>query len=134
MIIAAIDMDIVSKFLKFGLVGASGMIVDFGITFLMKEKFRLQKYLSNALGFCVAVTTNFFLNRWWTFSSLSHEVAQQFSNFALVAIAGLALNSFILWLMIREAKVKFYFAKLIAIGVVTFWNFGINYFYVFSRP
>ena len=133
MIAITIDPDFISKFLKFGLVGATGMLVDFGITFLMKEKFRLQKYLSNALGFTIAVLSNFVLNRWWTFGSHSPEVVTQFSSFALVAIAGLVINTFILWMLVSRQHFKFYFAKLIAIGVVMFWNFGMNYFFIFSR-
>ena len=35
------------QFIKFCVVGASGMAVDFGITFLGKENLRLNKYVAN---------------------------------------------------------------------------------------
>ena len=55
------------QFIKFCVVGASGMAVDFGITFLGKEKLRLNKYVANSLGFISAASTNYVLNRLWTF-------------------------------------------------------------------
>src|SRR6185503_14747875 len=94
--------DMISKFLKFALVGASGMVVDFGITFIMKEKFNVQKYLANALGFTTAVLSNYALNRIWTFGSTSHHVAHEFTVFLLAALAGLTINSLILWLLVSK--------------------------------
>ena len=61
------------KFLKFGIVGFSGVIVDFGITYFCKEKLRIQKFVSNAIGFCVAASSNYILNRLWTFQSTNHH-------------------------------------------------------------
>ncbi len=123
--------DLIEKFLKFGVVGLSGMAVDFGFTILLKEKLKVQKYVSNAVGFCMAVVSNYFLNRWWTFRSTDVHVMHQFSTFFFVALVGLSINSFVLWILVSKKKYKFYFSKLIAIGVVTFWNFGINYFFTF---
>jgi putative flippase GtrA len=51
------------KFIKFCLVGFSGIFVDFGITYFFKEVVKIQKYVANAIGFSLAATTNYFLNR-----------------------------------------------------------------------
>ena len=55
------------QFIKFCVVGGTGVVVDFGITFLFKEKLKLNKYIANSLGFMAAASTNYLLNRWWTF-------------------------------------------------------------------
>ena len=39
------------------------MIVDFGMTWLCKEKLRWNKYLSNSIGFVLAATNNYIWNR-----------------------------------------------------------------------
>lgn len=57
------------QFIKFCVVGGTGVVVDFGITFLFKEKLKLNKYIANSLGFMAAASTNYLLNRWWTFRS-----------------------------------------------------------------
>jgi len=46
-----LDKAFVLKFIKFGLVGGSGVLIDFFFTWLAKEKFKIQKYVSNAIGF-----------------------------------------------------------------------------------
>ena len=77
------------KFLKFGVVGFSGLIVDFSITWLCKERLKIHKYLASSLGFIVATCTNYTLNRFWTFNNHDPASIIQFSKFFTVAIVGL---------------------------------------------
>lgn len=118
--------------LKFCVVGGSGMIVDFGITWLCKEKFGWNKYVSNSLGFILAATNNYIWNRLWTFHSENAEVAREYSTFLLISVIGLALNNLIIYLLHDKLNLNFYLAKIIAIGCVTIWNFGMNYFFNFK--
>jgi putative flippase GtrA len=69
------------RLLKFGLVGVSGMVVDFGLTWLCKEKLKWNRYLANSIGFSTAVINNFLINRYWTFSdSTVHDTPRQFTT------------------------------------------------------
>ncbi|MDD3738989.1 MAG: GtrA family protein [Lentimicrobiaceae bacterium] len=120
------------KFLKFGVVGGSGVIVDFGVTYLCKEKLRIQKYVSNAIGFTVAATTNYILNRIWTFQSNNPQIGKEYLSFIIISLIGLAINTFILWVLHKKFGWNFYFSKLFAIGVVTIWNFFANLLITFA--
>ncbi len=71
---------LVGKFFRFIAVGFSGLLVDYGITALSKEIIRLQKYAANALGFIVAATSNYYLNRIWTFHSHNPQLLLEFSQ------------------------------------------------------
>ncbi|MBQ9602608.1 MAG: GtrA family protein [Paludibacteraceae bacterium] len=121
----------VMRFIRFGIVGASGMIVDFGVTWLCKEKLRWNKYVSNSLGFILAASNNYFWNRLWTFHSESVEIVREYSTFVLIALVGLGLNNLIIWLLHEKAQLNFYLSKLIAIGCVMIWNFSMNYVFTF---
>src|SRR5579871_5756372 len=121
------------KFLKFGTVGFSGMAVDFGITYLFKEKFRLNKYVSNTTGFFAAATSNFILNRLWTFESDDPQVAFQYMKFLSLSTVGVLLSNGIIYVLHEKWKWNFYFAKLISIGIVLFWNFFASYFFTFRN-
>ena len=120
------------KFIKFGIVGFSGLFVDFGITYITKEWLKVPKYLANAIGFSVAASTNYILNRIWTFQSHDPEIALEFSLFFGISLIGLAINTLILWILVSKFKLNFYLSKLFAIGVVTIWNFLANYFITFQ--
>jgi len=120
------------KFLKFGVVGFSGVFVDFGITYLMKEKLHIQKYVANAIGFISAASTNYFLNRIWTFESTNPQIGLEYSWFFIISLVGLGINTLVLWLLVSRFKMNFYVAKIFAIMVVTIWNFFANVLITFN--
>lgn len=119
------------RFVKFGVIGCSGMVVDFGVTWVCKEKLRWNKYLSNSLGFVLAATNNYIWNRLWTFHSTNKNVTREYGSFLLISVVGLGLNNLIIYLLHDHLHLNFYLAKIIAIGLVTIWNFGMNYLITF---
>lgn len=123
---------LLKKFLRFVLVGFSGLLVDYGVTAFTKEIIRIPKFLANALGFMIAATSNYYLNRLWTFRSHNPEIMLEFSHFMLVSITGLAINTLILWLVIKKWDFNFYLSKAFAIAVVTLWNFSANAVFTFQ--
>lgn len=121
------------KFLKFGVVGFSGVAVDFTVTYICKEKIKIQKYIANAIGFTVAASSNWLLNRIWTFESHNPHIATEYITFLVISIIGLGINTLILWFLTDKLKFNFYLSKLGAIGVVTVWNFFVNYMITFAN-
>ena len=119
------------QFLKFCVVGATGVIVDFGLTYLLKEKLKLNKYVANSTGFICAATSNYIFNRIWTFQSQNPDIAGQYLTFIGISLVGLGLNNAIIYLLHGRGKLNFYFSKLMAMAVVTLWNFFMNYFFTF---
>jgi putative flippase GtrA len=124
--------EFIIKFIKFGIVGVSGVVVDFGITWLLKEKARANQYIANSTGFMCAVFNNYLLNRIWTFHSHDPSIAWQFSKFLLIAMVGLALNNSIIYYLNEKKGMAFYPSKLVATGIVMIWNFGANYLITFQ--
>lgn len=120
------------KFLKFAAVGLSGMIIDFGLTWFFKEIVKIPKYVANAIGFVAAATSNYFLNRFYTFESNNPEIAFEYFKFFSVSLIGLGINTLILWLLVSKFKQGFYLSKLFAIMVVIIWNFLVNLAFTFA--
>jgi putative flippase GtrA len=127
-----VDKVFLLKFIKFCLVGFSGIFVDFGTTYFLKEVLKVQKYVANAIGFTLAATTNYFLNRIWTFNSHNPQILEEFSRFFVIALIGLGINSAIIWLLNGKFKINFYLSKLVATLIVTLWNFLINAYFTFA--
>ena len=119
------------RIIKFGLVGISGMLLDFGITWLLKEKCQTNKFAANSAGFMMAVINNYLLNRYWTFAQQGAIIPQQFLTFLLVSVAGLALNNILLFLLTNKKRLNFYLAKVLVTGIVFIWNYTINSLYTF---
>ena len=120
------------KILKFGVVGLSGMAVDFSTTYLCKEILKIHKYISNAIGFILAASWNYTFNRIWTFESHNPNIGFEFFRFFIVSLIGLGINTLILWLLVSKVKMNFYLSKLFAIAVVMIWNFVVNWLVTFT--
>ncbi len=120
------------KFLRFCIVGFSGTVIDFGLTWLGKEIFKIPKFIANAIGFVVAATSNYILNRIWTWGSTNEQVGVEYTKFFVVSLIGLGINTLIIYLIHEKLKWNFYIAKVIATGVVMLWNFFANNFFTFA--
>ena len=121
----------ITKFISFLIVGLSGLLLDFGFTFICKEKVLLNKYLSNSIGFLISTISNYFLNRHFTFQSDNPDIVTEFYRYIGISIIALIIYNGIVWLGINKWKTNFYTAKLIGRVVFTFWNFFGHFFITF---
>ncbi len=79
------------QFLRFGVVGASGIFVDAGMVYGLRGLVGL--YWAGALAYPVAASSNWGLNRLWTFKGPSQHAAHvQWLRFLAVSLVGFALN------------------------------------------
>lgn len=120
------------RFLKFCVVGVTGTIIDFGLTWICKEKLKIPKFIANAIGFVVAATSNYILNRIWTWGSTNEQVGVEYVKFFGVSLIGLGLNTLILYLLHEKLKLNFWISKVFATGVVMVWNFLANHYFTFA--
>lgn len=125
--------ELISKFVRFCIVGLSGMIVDYSLTYFGKEKLKINKYVANGIGFVCAATTNFFLNKFWTFHDSNPDELIQYSKYLGIALIGLGINTLVIYLLVNKKDMNFYLAKLIAIAVAILWNFTANYNFTFLQ-
>ncbi|NSW45141.1 MAG: GtrA family protein [Bacteroidales bacterium] len=124
--------ELIIKFFKFSIVGFSGLIIDFSLTYLFRNILKVNQYIANAIGFIVASSSNYILNRIWTFTSHNPQILGEYAKFLLVAIIGLLINTLVLYFLVSKLNWKFYFSKLFAIGAATLWNFFINLIFTFK--
>lgn len=126
------------RFIKYGLVGTLGAVVDFTVLnfliFVVGWNGEWERVLANTISVSAAIISNFTWNRLWTFpESKNRNKRTQFIQFVVVSITGLTLNSVIFYLADNFVYAHFLpdilavqLAKLTAIGVGLFWNFGFN--------
>jgi len=128
-----ISTNFIIKFFKFGVVGFSGVLVDFGTTYFFKEIIKINKFIANSIGFTIAASSNYILNRIWTFESNNQEITKQYIMFLLISLVGLAINNIAIYILSGKLRIfKFYFAKLIATFIVMLWNFFMNMHFTFA--
>jgi dolichol-phosphate mannosyltransferase len=124
----------INRFVRFGIVGASGVVVDMGMLFLLSDPTMLAWGLtrSKLIASELAIVNNFIWNDAWTFRDVSshqrgfRQRLRRFGKFQLICLAGVALNAVLLNLQFNLLGMNRYVANAIAIVVVTGWNFWLN--------
>jgi dolichol-phosphate mannosyltransferase len=124
----------VNRFVRFAMVGLSGVVVDMGLLYLLSDPSTLHWGLtrSKLIAAEMAIINNFIWNDLWTFRDISaHQNKarlrlRRFAKFQLICLGGLALNTLLLNFQFNVLGMNRYLANAIAIGVVTGWNFYLN--------
>lgn len=122
------------RFIRFGLVGLSGVFVDMAVFYLLSDPNTLGWGLTRSKIFAaeVAIINNFLWNDRWTFGDLSSKQRgwrkriKRLLKFNLICLAGLVLNVLLLNLLFNAFGLNRYVANLVAIAAVTLWNFWLN--------
>jgi dolichol-phosphate mannosyltransferase len=84
------------QLVKFGLVGASGYVINLAVFALLVEAIGIHHLPAAVCSFCVAVSSNFYWNRHWTFRASDGHAGFQAARFFTVSIAALVVNLLVL--------------------------------------
>jgi dolichol-phosphate mannosyltransferase len=122
----------IARFLRFAIVGLSGVLVDMAVLYFLSDPTRLGWGLtrSKVLAASTAILNNFLWNDLWTFGDIAaRQKGQRFRRllkFASVCGLGVVLNVILLNVMFNFLHMNRYVANLVSIAIVTVWNFGLN--------
>lgn len=122
----------IKRFLRFGLVGLSGLGVDMAALYLFFEVVGLGLTRSAIIAAEFAIINNFFWNDIWTFRDIAkhqrgwQRMVKRFLKFNIICVMGLILKILLLNLFFNRLQLNVYLANFVAIAIVTFWNFWIN--------
>lgn len=120
----------ISRFLKFCLVGLSGVLVNLGLLQLLTEIFGLFYLVSAVFSIESSILSNFILNEIWTFrerrTSPRKDVLNRAIKFNIVGIGGLLINVAILFLLTESFGIYYLISEMFGIGAAVLWNFTIN--------
>jgi dolichol-phosphate mannosyltransferase len=121
----------IARFLKFALVGASGIVVNEGLLWLLHERLaNLPLLAANAISIETSIITNFALNDLITFRDRRQAGAGAFlkrlGRFNLVSLVGLAINLGITALLTNVFGLHYLVSNLIGIAIGMLWNYLVN--------
>ncbi len=120
------------RFVRFGISGLTGLFVNMGTLYTLREFENLGLTRSAIIAIELAIINNFFWNDLWTFQDVSSKTkglrkrCKRFLKFNLICLSGLILNVLIINTLYNLAGTNAYLANLIAIAGATFWNFWLN--------
>lgn len=122
----------VGRFIRFALVGVSGLVVDMGMLYLLHGVWGLGLTRSAIAAAELAILNNFVWNDLWTFGDIASEqrdwskVMKRLTKFNLICLMGLILKVLMLNVLFNGLHLNAYLANFLAIALVTLWNFWVN--------
>jgi len=112
------------QFFRYLFVGLAAFAADFATLYLMTDLFGVHYLISNFFGFLVGLSCNYFLSVLWVFSNRKlADRKKEFMAFALIGIIGLLINQLVMWGLTDLSGIYYMYSKIVATGVVFFWNF-----------
>lgn len=138
-----------ARFMRFAVVGAIGAVIDFSVFNLFTNLTPISPIAASVVSFCLAVVSNFLLNRFWTYpDSRSKAIHTQVIQFVIISVIGLIIRTPLFALLekvytqwaqnlipnfpIGPVSVGHNLALATAIVVVMIWNFIANRFWTYN--
>lgn len=119
------------RFLKFCLVGLSGVGVNLGLLWSLTELLGLFYLISAAFSIEASILSNFILNEFWTFRDRTNDrsagaLLGRMMKFNTICVVGLMVNVTILGALTEFIGLYYLISALFGIGGATLWNYFAN--------
>jgi len=118
------------RFVKFCLVGLSGVLVNIGLLWLLTDLIAFFYLISAAISIESSIISNFTLNNYFTFADRRSPGAKSFLSrllkYNIVSLVGLVVNMGVLGLLTEVFGVYYLLSNLCGIAVAALWNYMVN--------
>jgi putative flippase GtrA len=121
-----------ASFARYCTVGASGYVVNSVLYLLFQQE--LPYPVAFVFAFVAAATSNFALNRAWTFRASGRRASPQYARFLAVSLGALALDLLVLVELVEVAGAPRFAAAAIAILAATPAGYLGNRLWTFRAP
>ncbi len=117
------DRTWLKQFSRYLATGFLSVGIEFPTLLCLVEIYEVNYLIANSIAFIITNLCNYFVSRHWVFEKGKHQLTVEVLIFFMTASMGLAINQFILWGMVAYLFVDYRVAKIVAVIVVTIWNF-----------
>lgn len=119
-----------SKAARFFTVGASGLLLNYVVSMLFTSGLTELWYLhANIFGIIASISSNFVLNKIWTFEDRDfsrQKTLSQYGKFSLFSSLGALVQLGMVFWLVDSYEVSYPIALISAIGTAAFSNFVLN--------
>lgn len=115
---------LLAQIVKFGFVGGTAFIIDYGALFILTEFLGVHYLISGTISFALSVIYNYILSVKWVFDTKNNkDKKREFIIFLILSIIGLGINQVIMWLAVEKFHIYYMVSKIAATVVVMIYNF-----------
>jgi dolichol-phosphate mannosyltransferase len=119
------------QLMQFGVVGASGYLINLAVFAVVNKALDVHYIGAAIVAFCVAVSSNFWWNRHWTFDAKHGHAGFQAARFFTVSVLALIVNLVALKLLVGGGMSELP-AQAISVAIAMPFNFIGNKLWTFD--
>lgn len=124
-----------SNLAKYICVGGTAAVADLGIFYLFAVVLEFNYLVVAAAGFLLAAGINYLLCVRFIYSSGARfSVQGEVAAIYLISAMGLGVHQLVLFAAYESLALPLMVSKILATGLVFFWNFSLRNFYLFAVP
>lgn len=113
--------------------GSAAAAVTFTALYLFTDVLGWWYLSSSILAFCLAVSFNFILQKFWVFQEGSRRLTKQALLFFLIALVNLVLNTLFMYFFVDFLFLHYLLAQFAAAGIIAVGSF-LAYRYLIFKP
>lgn len=129
----------IRRFIQFGLIGLTCVVVDMVVLNVLVKGFwvrglEVNVYAATVISFLCAATNGYYWNRLWTFRGAPRKrVSRQWTQYVAVGVSGFLLSLLIMAVGIEWLALHYNVARLSAIAIVAVWDFALQSVWTFGH-
>lgn len=108
---------------KFGIVGGTAFIIDYGIFTILSQLLGIHYLIASIISFSISVIYNYILSIKWVFDVSKKQTTKEFIIFIVLSVIGLGLNSLIMYISVDLMQIHEMISKIVATAIVMVYNF-----------
>jgi len=117
-------MEAFKQFALYLVVGGIATVVEWACFWVFNHW--MHYTLATALAFVVSTFANWLAGRLLVFKKSDQSLLAELAQIYGTSIVGLLMNLAIMWIAVEQFGVQEMIAKIIATGIVFFWNFFVR--------
>ena len=124
----------IKRYAKFGIVGLSGLLVNIGIAYILKNIFSVKSLIASSLAIEVSILNNFFWNSIWTWRDREQEdIWVRLLKYHVAVSLGAIINMGADFLLLKSTTMQYIQAHCVGVFAGSIFNFLLNDKWTFNK-
>jgi putative flippase GtrA len=122
-----------NQFIRYCLVGGMATFADWGTFYLFNIVFGVYYQIALIFSFAIGSTTNYTLNKFFTFKSKTKNIKKQFTVHLTISTASLLLNMLFMYLLVDLACTSTMLGRVITTVIMLVINYFLHKNITFNK-
>ncbi len=124
----------IKHLMSYFIVGLLATLVEWSSFWILDYAIGIQYLIATIIAMIVSTFSNWLFGRLMTFRNAEKEnILIEIGEIYIASFAGIGLNVLLMWIMVDKCTMNEMLSKIIATGLVFFYNYFIRTLYIYKK-